>query len=52
MLTPKEFDAFLHEHNFKHMHSVAINMTLKEKDMNDNGFIDLSEYMIFANFGM
>ena len=52
MLNRKEFDAFLHAYNFKYMHNVAVDLTLREKDMNNNGFIDLKEYMMFANFGM
>ena len=44
-LSDAEFGAFLHPHDFEHMHQFEIDRTLKDYDKNGDGFIDLGEYL-------
>ncbi|XP_019966730.2 calumenin-A-like [Paralichthys olivaceus] len=40
-----EFNAFLHPENYRHMRDVVIQETIEDFDKNEDGFIDLNEYI-------
>ncbi len=44
-LNEKEFAAFQNPEHHPHMHETLIDLTLKEKDKNKDGKIDLKEFM-------
>ncbi|XGW22058.1 hypothetical protein V3C99_004765 [Haemonchus contortus] len=44
-LNQDELSAFLNPENYKHMHKVLVEVTMKEKDANKDGAIDLKEFL-------
>ncbi|VDL72320.1 unnamed protein product [Nippostrongylus brasiliensis] len=40
-----ELAAFLNPENYKHMHKVLVDVTMREKDVNKDGAIDLKEFL-------
>ncbi|KHJ89613.1 EF hand [Oesophagostomum dentatum] len=44
-LNKEELSAFLNPENYKHMHKILVEVTMKEKDVNKDGAIDLNEFL-------
>ncbi|RCN48571.1 EF hand [Ancylostoma caninum] len=44
-LSKEELSAFLNPENYKHMHKTLVEVTMKEKDLNNDGAIDLKEFL-------
>ena len=44
-LDETEFNACLHPQDFEHMHQYEIDRTIKDYDKNNDGLVDLGEYL-------
>ncbi|ETN79970.1 EF hand [Necator americanus] len=44
-LNKEELSAFLNPENYHHMHATLVEVTMKEKDLNKDGAIDLKEFL-------
>ncbi|VDM66919.1 unnamed protein product [Strongylus vulgaris] len=44
-LNEEELSAFLNPENYKHMHKILVDVTMKEKDTNKDGAINLNEFL-------
>ncbi|EYC32146.1 hypothetical protein Y032_0003g1427 [Ancylostoma ceylanicum] len=44
-LSKEELSAFLNPENYRHMHKTLVEVTMKEKDLNNDGAIDLKEFL-------